>query len=182
MRKALMALVVLLPFLALTLPAQAAAQGVYIGAGMNFPTSDYKDYHDNGFLGVAGVSFPLGMEALSVYGEGLWGRNAINDENDAVTNPYGVMGGLLYDFAEEDSPGFYVFGQAGLMVHKYSSDEYGDESDSGFGFGGGAGFGYPMDGMGFWVEGRYLSASIDNSTTAFMAVMAGISVYLGGND
>jgi hypothetical protein len=100
---------------------------VYIGAGLNFPTSDYSDEHDAGFLGVGGVSFDLPMEGLSVYGEGFWGRNSFSHDDygdGAVTNPYGVMGGLLYDFAEEDSPGFYAFGQAGLMVHKFSSDEF----------------------------------------------------------
>jgi hypothetical protein len=183
MKKALLALVVLLPFLVLTPPTQASAQGVYIGAGLNFPTSDYSDEHDAGFLGVGGVSFDLPMEGLSVYGEGFWGRNSFSHDDygdGAVTNPYGVMGGLLYDFAEEDSPGFYAFGQAGLMVHKFSSDEFEDESDSGFGYGGGVGFGFPMDGVGFWVEGRYMGASIDDSTTAFFGLMAGISMSLGG--
>ena len=180
MKKALLALVVLLPFLALSHPSQASAQGVYIGAGLNIPTSDYSDDHDTGFLGVAGVSFELPMEGLSAFGEGFWGRNSITDTDGDVTNPYGFMGGLLFDFAEEDSPGFYVFGQAGMMVHKYSSDEFGDESDSGFGYGGGVGFSFPMEEVGFWVEGRYMGASIDDSMTAFMGIMAGISMSLGG--
>ena len=180
MKKALLALVVLLPSLALPSPTQGSAQGVYIGAGLSIPTGDYGDYHDNGFLGVGGISFDAPMEGFSIFGEGFWGRNSITDTDGDVTNPYGLMGGLLYDFSEEDSPGFYAFGQAGLMVHRYSSDEFGDESDSGFGYGGGAGFSFPMEEVSFWVEGRYMGASIDGETTSFIGLMAGISMSFGG--
>jgi hypothetical protein len=188
--KALLILVVVLPLLALCLPAGASAQGVYIGAGLNFPTSDYSDEHDTGFLSVGGVSFDLPVEGMSAYVEGFWSRSSFSHDEygeDAVANPYGVMGGLLYDFADEDSPGLYVFGQAGRMVHKF--DPSGDDSTSGFGYGGGVGFGFPMDGVGFWIEGRYMGASIDYekvggfqaATPAFMAIMAGISMSLGGD-
>jgi len=184
MKKSLLILVALFAFIALSPPAQVSAQGVYIGAGMSIPTSDFSDEHDSGFLGVGGVSFPIGMEGLSVFGEGFWGRNSFSDE-DATTNPYGLMGGLLYNFSAEGSPGIYVFGQAGLMVHKYSSDTYEDESNSGLGYGGGAGFNFPMDGVDLWVEARYLAASIEDSagfseTTAFFGLLAGISLVLGG--
>lgn len=176
-----LATAVLLAFLGLAANHQsAAAQSVYLGGGGSFPMSDYGDYADTGFLLVGGGTFPLGEGGLSASVEGFYGQNSHSDVDGDKTNPYGFMGGLIYGFGDPDSgPAPYVFGEAGLMWHKYSSDTFGDASESGFGYGGGAGVGFPLGGIDAWVEGRLMNASIEDSNTMFLGAVAGISISLG---
>jgi len=164
-------------------PETASAQGVYFGAGVTMPTGDYGDYAKTGYVGVAGVSFDIGPQGLSVFGEGYYGQNSHSDVDGDKTSPYGAMGGLLYDLAPEKVGGFYFFGQLGLMVHKYSSDESEGTSDSGFGFGGGAGYGFPLGGgTELFVEGRYMQGNFDDGNTAFFGLVGGVALALGGGD
>jgi hypothetical protein len=76
--------------------------------------------------------------------------------------------------------GVSFFGQAGLLTHRYTSDQYEGGTDSGLGLGGGAGFFFPLGGVSGWVEGRLMHASIDDETTQFFGVMAGVEFPLGG--
>ncbi|MFC1661324.1 hypothetical protein ACFL3S_07735 [Gemmatimonadota bacterium] len=183
MRKCAGLFVALLAFLAFS-PIHVSAQSLYFGGGATIPTSDYGDYADTGLMAVAGIDFPVGPEGLSVFGEGFFGQNGHSDIDGDKTLPFGAMGGLLLNLAPGADAGVYVFGQAGIMVHKYSSDEYDGDSESAFGYGGGAGYGFPLGGIDAWVEGRYMSASFDSelggsATTAFIGIMAGISIDIG---
>jgi hypothetical protein len=167
MRRHVPLMLAILAGIALTVPVEASAQVVYFGAGPTFPIGDYSDYAKTGYVGVAGVTFPIGSQGLAVVGEGFFGQNSHSDVDGDKTYPYGAMGGLLYDLTPEEVGGVYVFGQAGFMVHKYSSDEFEGESDTGFGFGGGAGYGFPMGDTEIFVEGRYMRGSFDGGNTAF---------------
>jgi hypothetical protein len=182
MRKFFPPVLAILAGIALTVPNQASAQGFYFGAGPTFPIGDYSDYAKTGYIGVAGVSFPIGPAGLSVVGEGFYGQNSHSDVDGDKTYPYGAMGGLLYDLTPGVTGGIYFFGQAGFMVHKYSSDEYEGESETGFGFGGGAGYGFPLGDTELFVEGRYMQGSFDYGNTAFFGIVAGVALDLGGGN
>lgn len=187
-----------LPALALALatPFAAAAQSLYAGVGPTFPMSDYGDYAKTGFLAVAGVEFPMGDGPVRILAEGFYGQNSHEDLSvgsvtveGGKTNPLGVMGGVLMEFSGGDGPGFYVFGQAGLMVHKYSPAEGEGDSESAFGFGGGGGLTFPLGGLNAFAEGRFMSASFDgegdsgqSETTAFVGAVVGLSFPLGGDE
>jgi hypothetical protein len=165
-----------------------SAQSIYVGAGGSFPNSDYGDYAKTGVLLVGGVDFEVAQN-LSVWGEGFWGQNK-HEGDDSKTNPVGFMAGLMYGFGgEEASVEPYVFAGAGWMIHKYSSDTFGDDSQGAFGLQGGAGLGFDLGGLDAFVEGRYMRASYDSESpgagsavTAFMALIAGVSFDLGGDD
>ena len=97
------------------------------------------------------------------------------------------MGGLGYSLSPGEDAGLYFFGQAGLMVHKYSADEDEGSSDKGLAFGGGAGYGFPIGGMNGFVEGKYMHGMFseeyegvsEDYTTGFFAVIVGVSFPLG---
>lgn len=173
------------------LPAlPVAGQSIFVGVGPTFPISDYGDYANTGFLAIGGVLFPLGESPASVVVEGFYGQNGHTEEaGSGKTNPLGVMGGIVLDFAAEGEAGPYVFGEAGLMVHKYSPETGDGDSESAFGFGGGAGYSFPLGGVTAWAEGRYMSASFDaevgsessSETTAFLGIVLGLSFPVGGN-
>ena len=184
MRKCAVFGVALLALLSLTFPNQASAQSVWVGGGATLPVSDYGGYASTGWMGVGGVSFPIGQEKLSLFGEGFYGQNSHEIDGDK-TNLYGAHGGVMIDLAPEGGAGIYLFGQVGFMVHKYTSDDFPefDESDTGLAFGGGGGYSFPVGSFTGWVEGRYLQGQFDgeDGNTAFAGVMAGVSFPLGGN-
>jgi hypothetical protein len=162
----------------------AAAQFLFVGGGPTFPMSDYGDYANTGFLITAGGGFPLGENGLNILVEGGWGQNSHSDVDGDKTNPITVMGGLEYDFnTSGEGPNPYVYGIAGLMWHKYSSDTSGSDSQSAFGYSGGLGVGFPLGGVSGWVEGKLSNAAFDEAGTSyntmFAAIMAGISIDLG---
>ena len=175
--------------LALFAAAPSAGQSVFFGAGPTFPISDYGDYANTGFLAIGGVLIPVGGPASLVL-EGFYGQNSHSeDAGSGKTNPLGAMGGVVLDFSGEGEAGPYVFGEAGLMVHKYSPETGEGDSETAFGFGGGAGYGFPLGNLSAWIEGRYMSASYDaeegsaasSESTAFVGIVAGVSIPLGGN-
>jgi hypothetical protein len=186
MRKCALFSVAPLVALSFLVPAQLSAQSVFLGAGAGFPTGDYADFGDGdgantGFLAIGGVTFPVSEGRFSVLGEGFFGSNS-HDYEDDKTNLYGAMAGLLFDTSGEGEAGIYAYGQAGLMVHSYKSDSFEEDSETGFAFGGGAGYGFPLGGLNGWVEGRYMQGLFDDGNTTFFGVLAGLSFPLGGDN
>lgn len=164
--------------LALLLALPVSGQSFYLGGGMAVPTSDYGDYAKTGFAAVAGVNIAELAPAVTFFVDGLISMNDHDTDGDETTL-FSGMGGLLYDFGGEDATsGFYAYGQAGMMWHKYSSETFPEfeGTDSGFGFGVGAGVYFPLGGLNGWLDGRYQSASIEDSTTAIFLVTVGITV------
>ena len=100
-------------------------------------------------------------------------------ESDGKTNPYGIMGVVLYEFGMEGSVDPYLFGEAGWLAHKFSGDIFGEsvsETDSGFGWQLGAGIGFPVSqSISIYGEGRYTAGTGDVSDTKFFSALAGLS-------
>jgi opacity protein-like surface antigen len=185
--KSLRTILVALAVALFALPAAVSAQSVYAGAGLTIPVGEYGGSDagdtnaDPGWLGVAGVTVDIGDSGLWAYGEGFYGQNNHADDAEfpGKTNPYGAMGGLGYGFGDGESLGLYVFGGAGLMVHKYSPDTGDSDSESQFGYQAGAGAGIPLgDSFGVWAEGRFMGSK----DTTFIGILGGFSVQLGGGD
>jgi hypothetical protein len=150
--------------------APVGAQSVYAGAGVSFPVGDFGEYANTGWNTMVGVTFPV-MPNIWVGGEVSYGQND-HEGGYGKTNPLGVFGQLGYNM----SP-FYLFGGLGLLMHRFSSDDF-DESESKFGGLVGAGFDYPIGNNALFVEGRFVGAE----STSFAALMAGISIRLGRRD
>jgi hypothetical protein len=185
MKRGLLFSAVLLIALTVTLPPQASAQGVFLGAGLTLPTGDYGEYADAGWIFEGGVSFPIVQNRVFLFADGLFGSNSHGDVEGDKTNLLGGLGGVELSFADEDGRGFFVFGELGFLRHDYKSDEYPqfEGADTGLAFGAGGGYGIPLGGrlMG-WVLGRYLQAQFDedDGNTSFLGVMAGVSIPIGG--
>jgi hypothetical protein len=189
MRKCAVLGIALLAVLSFTLPTQASAQGVFLGAGATIPMGDYGDYAKTGWAVDAGVTFPIGENGLFVFADGMYGSNSHSDHDGDKTNLIGGFGGVEYAFSEPGEAGPFVFGQVGFLRHGFKSDEHpdDDESDMGLAFGGGAGYGFPVGGMNAFVLGRFIQGRYGASdgfeawTTTFVGVMAGVSIPLGGD-
>lgn len=187
MRKCALFSVALLAVLSFAIPTQVSAQSAFLGFGGTFPTGDYSDFGDGdgaktGYMAIGGLTFPLGDGNLSVLGEGFFGMNDHEYEGDK-TNLYGAMAGLMFSAAEEGEAGIYAFGQGGLMVHDYKSDDFAEfeGSEKGFAFGGGAGYSFPLGSLSAWVEGRYILGLFDDGDTSYAGIMAGLSFPFGGD-
>jgi len=163
--------------LMLLIPAAVSAQAFgFLGAGVTFPSGDYGDYANTGWLGSAGVGFPIGDAGLAVGGEAFYGQNNHDFKGDK-THPYGVLGFVQYSFGNMDKLHPYVLGGAGIMVHKYSSDTYKGDSDTKFAYTFGAGVSYPLGGTtGLYGEGRYYG----RDKTNFIGILGGLYVTFGG--
>ena len=84
------------------------------------------------------MTFPISDGAISFLGDGFFGSNS-HEHQDDETTLYGAMGGILFDAAGEGEAGPYAFGQAGFLAHDYEGTHYPEEegSETGLGFGGG---------------------------------------------
>ena len=158
-------------FLAFAIPAQAQTT-LYIGAGASFPTSDFGDYANTGWMGTAGALFGAGP--VGVGAEFFYGQNNHKDEvslaDDAKTTPWGFMGIVDYAFGQPDKIRPYVFGGLGVLIHKYSAGGI-SESETQFGYQAGAGLSFPL---GIYVEGRYMGSE----DTKYFGALAGFAFDL----
>jgi hypothetical protein len=171
-------------------PNPISAQGVFLGAGRSFPTGDYGEYADAGWIAEAGVTFPLNQEkGIFLVGEGLYGSNNHSDFEGDKTKLLGAFGGIEVSFANESGAGPFVFAELGILRHDYTSDEYPefDEANTGLAVGGGGGYGLPLTRrLSVYVLGRYLWGHLENEetgegNTTLFGLMAGVSVSLGGD-
>jgi hypothetical protein len=174
-------IVVLGAFFALVAAAPASAQFAWLGGGGTFPMGDYGGYANTGYMVTGGVGMPVGAPGLNITAEAFFGQNG-HEGGGSFTNPYGLMAELEYDFVP-GATGVYVFGGAGVLVHRYHSDEGGGYSSSSKGLGlvAGAGYSFPLGVINGWVEGRLHNASIDGESTRFGGLMAGIGIPLGSS-
>ena len=169
-------------FMALALPLTATAQSVFVLGGLSAPTGDFGDEADTGWLGAAGVTFPVGEAGLWAGAEGLYGQNSSSsDAEDENFKLFSAMGILGYDIPTESTVSPYVFGGLGLMSLSSPIEGIdGSDSESGFGWQLGGGVGFETGGnISPFVEGRYQSASINDATTSIFGIEAGVSIGLG---
>lgn len=150
------------------LPAQ-----FFAGAYATLPSGDFADYAKTGWMAEAGYGFWQGAnDRLTLWGAAGYGSNSHEGSAGDKTNLLTVAAEATYSLTASES-GAYLIGTLGYMRHTYSpgNDAFDSESEGGISFGGGAGWSFGK----FWVEGRYATASIENSTTAFLMLGAGVS-------
>jgi hypothetical protein len=168
--------------LALLVPAAAIAQvGVLIGAGATIPTGDYGKYASTGWATSLGIRLPIGTGPLGVVVEGFYGSNAHEIDGDKTTL-MGALGTVIYRLGDPTRPGIFLGGSAGMLVHKYTSDNFPDEegSETQPAFGAGIGYVIPKASARYWLMGRYIHSPADDGNTTYMSVAAGITINLGG--
>lgn len=169
-------------FLAIAAPSIAHAQAsVFLMAGPTIPIGDFGDFAKTGWMGYAGVTFPLGENGLWAGVEGSYGQNSHDadvtfvDDGDK-TNLIGAMGLLGYSIPTESSVQPYVWGGAGLLVHRFSPATGSSVSDSNFGFQAGAGVAIGEGSVKPLIEARIESAG---SETQFIGVEVGALIDVG---
>ena len=155
--------------------APVAAQSdmdFFVGGGLNLPSSDFGDAFKSGWVANAGLSFFSTAEGRAkLWLEGLYTQNKFDDGTDDKSTIIGGLGSLTYNLTAGSTTTPYLIGSVGYLSQKTTD---GDDSttESGIGFGGGAGISFGK----FYVEGRYLTASLfDNVTTAFIMATVGIT-------
>ena len=89
-------LLAVLALVGFAVPTQADAQAtIYIGGGGSFPTSDFGDYANTGWMAIGGVLVDVGPSGLGLGVELFYGQNNHKDEaslfESAKTSPYGAM-------------------------------------------------------------------------------------------
>lgn len=186
MKKKSVFLLAALAFMGFAIPAQAQTT-LYIAGGGSFPTGDFGDYAKTGWMGAAGAIFGIGDSGFGVGGEVFYGQNNHEFEGvdlDSKTNPYGVMAIVDYTFGTDGGIRPYVFGGAGLMVHRFSGDGIDSDSESGFGYQFGAGVAFPVGATtSIFAEGRYMGSSNmgegdSAQATTYFAALAGFAFGL----
>jgi len=171
-----------LALLGFAVPTHADAQGttLYISGGGSFPTGNFGDYADTGWMAAGGVVFDIGTAGLGAGVDLFYGQNNHSYEgalDGEKTSPYGAMAFLEYGFQTSGKLQPYLFGGAGLLVHRLSADGVESDSETKFGYQFGAGLGFPLGGTtSLYVEGRYMGASDTN----YFAALAGFAFGLGG--
>lgn len=180
MKKQWMLVLAAAALLGFAAPSQAQTT-LYISGGGSFPTGDFGDYADTGWMVAGGAMFGIGSAGLSAGVDLFYGQNNHSVEEidlNSKTTPYGAMGVLLYSFQTGSSISPYVFGGAGVLVHRFSADDIGSESDTQFGYQFGAGLGFPIGGTTeLYAEGRYMGSA----DTKYFAALAGLAFFLGGD-
>jgi opacity protein-like surface antigen len=170
-----------LALLGFAVPTHADAQGttLYISGGGSFPTGTFGDYADTGWMIAGGAVFDIGTSGLGAGVDLFYGQNNHSyegAESSEKTSPYGAMGFLQYGFQTSGKLVPYVFGGAGVLVHRFSAEGFDSESDTQFGYQFGAGLDFPVGGTtSLYVEGRYMGSSDTN----YFAAMAGLAFGVG---
>ncbi len=172
---------------ALMLWAPGVTAQVMIGAGgsVTFPTGDFADFANTGWLAGAGISFGVGGDVpVSVGASGYFGSNNHEPPPDGdKTNVYGAVAGVSYAFGDPEAVSPFIGAFVGFLTHSFKSDSQPqlEVSDSGLALGGQAGIGFPLGGVAGFVQGFYLTGTGDVDGTDLFGIMAGIQVPLGGN-
>jgi hypothetical protein len=160
-------------------PSVSSAQvTLFFGAGPAFPMGEFGDYAKTGWQAIGGFSVPVGSKGLSVGSNLSFGSNKHSDIAGDKTNLFGGFGFLQYRVGNPERPGIYIFGEAGVLSHAYkpASSTGNDETDWKPAVGAGAGLDIPVGGAGLFIE----ASIVARSGTAFVPIMAGFAVPVGG--
>ncbi|MES2124446.1 MAG: outer membrane beta-barrel protein [Gemmatimonadota bacterium] len=158
--------------LGLALAAKPAAAQVFIGAGITSPSSDFGDGYKTGWIVNAGFRpWMSENKRASVWLEGIYGANKAKGGVDATADVYGAFGSVTYSLTADAAANPYVIGSVGYMKSKVKVGGTSYTGDGALGFGGGLGLTFSKK---FYVEGRYLTASKNGGTTAFLMLTAGV--------
>ena len=130
---------------------------------------DFKEFAKTGWMASAGVIYTM-PTGVFVFGEFFYGENK-HEALGEKTNPYGGMANLGYRFGDQTKPGLYIYGGAGVLVHKFSGGSMIQSvSDTQFAYDAAAGVDIPLGGVTLWIEARYMGGD-----TQFIPIMAGLS-------
>jgi hypothetical protein len=158
--------------LAVTIVSDPVSAQLYVGAYASMPSSDYGDVVKTGWMAEAGYGFwKSSNERLTLWVSGSYGSNSWEEGDGGKTNIMMGLGSATYNLTATPGNGPYLLGHIGYLNAKNSFEDVDFEGEGGVAFGGGAGYS-----MGkFWLEGRYITASLDGGTLALILIGAGIS-------
>ena len=139
-------------------PSQSQAQSVFVLAGGAFPTGEFGDSFDTGWIVAGGAKLPLGPGGLWIGVEGSYAQHDTSIPG-LTANPTGAMLIAGFDVPVPGGLSPYVFVGGGLLVPT------GDLSDSG------SKFGYEVGG-GFKLGSGLISPFIEVRTHEFSRVQA----------
>lgn len=159
----------------------SAQVALTVAGGASLPMGDYGKYANTGYVATVGLLVKTSKPGMSLGGQLLYGGNSHSDYDGDKTTLTGLLGTVNYRFGDAAKAGPFVVGNVGLLRHTYSSDKFPDEEGTSYGvaFGGGAGFAIPRGSMNLYAVARYLMASIDGETTAFVPIQVGVTIPLG---
>jgi hypothetical protein len=165
--------------LALTAQSASAQSMVFLSAGVTFPSGEFADVAEDGWMAQGGMVFPVGAAGFSLGVGGFYGVNNHDVGGDA-TNLFGGGAFILYDIAASGSLQPYLFAGPSYMVHAFKSDAFADASSSGLAAQVGAGVNVPAGGLTSFLEAMFTKAlSDDINGTDFIAISVGIDIPLG---
>jgi hypothetical protein len=157
--------------LALTLGTSSASAQFFVGGYATLPQSDFKDDAKTGWMAAVGYkAFASEDGRYGLWVEGDYGSNKADDDS-GKTN---IMMGLVtpvYNLTAEGSAIPYLLGSVGYLNHQWKPDTGDSENSGTLVFGGGLGVGFGD----FWIDGRYMTASKDGYSTAFIMIGAGVT-------
>jgi|EndophyteCoNSPM_1038545.scaffolds.fasta_scaffold07993_1 opacity protein-like surface antigen len=178
MKRALHALAALVVAAALPLaPIGAQAVSFHIGGGGAFGTGDLADGTDTGWIGFAGLDYPImSMPGFAVGATASYTHIPYSGV-DAATNIPAVFGevGYLIGAASPSRIKPYVRAGVGVMQHRYSADGgYGSDGDSETKLGGavGAGLNFVMTSVTPFIGAHFITGGSD---TSFIVAYVGLS-------
>lgn len=164
----------------LAMSQSSAAQStkyVYLGGGLTMPSGDFKDFAKTGWVADVGLGTSLGSSGR-VFGfvDVFYGKNDHDTDGDSTT----LMGGGANIGIQSTGSSARVYGYAGLGMqnHKFNTDGVGDGESETKPFGRGAvGISLGSGNTTFWAEvGMVQGFGADNGNTAYLPIMAGISI------
>lgn len=160
-------------------PAPAAAAGDlhwFVGVGPAKPMADLDSRSEIGFNVVGGAEYLL-MPEWGVRGElsfQSFGGRGIGAGTS--TNEFGGLASVVFHPAIQKIPGMWKpYALAGIGFYRGTASGFGiSSSANGFGFGLGGGTEVLIGGFNLFGEIRYINASQDGSTTAWIPLTVGI--------
>ncbi len=158
--------------LSLAVPTTAHSQSVYVLAGGAFPTSEFGEVFDTGWMVAGGLKLPIGPGGFWLGVEGSYGQNG-TPADGVDANPIGAMAKIGLDVPVPGGIQPFVFAGAGLLATKFSVGEL-SETESKFGYQLGGGLDLGSGVISPFVEVRFESSEdID-----FFAALFGLSIGL----
>lgn len=171
----------------ITVPCIANAQlsGFNVAAGASFPSGDFGNYTNTGWLGLVGVGIrpalsPIGFRAEAMYNQFSNDCGAFEDYyncGDDKPSVWGVTANALYNLPIGTSTagtvgGSTLYAIGGLGLYGTHEPFYGsDQTNVGWNIG--AGFRFPLTGFSAYVEVRYHYVS--NADVRFVPLVFGLS-------
>ena len=158
--------------LGLALAARPVQAQVFIGGGISSPSSDFGDGYKTGWIVNAGFRpWMSENKRAAIWVEGLYGANKAKGGVAATADIYGAFGSVTYNLTAGAAANPYVIGSVGYLKSKVKVGGTSYTGDGALGFGGGLGLSFSKK---FYVEGRYITASKNSSTTAFLMFTVGV--------